>query len=81
MFNRLIYDVLSVFQPEAESTAFKNVEFCLLVSSQFSVSSDGLSSKKDLETAILKRSGTVVQNPCSSTTYVVTDMVTTKVSK
>ncbi|VDM15575.1 unnamed protein product [Hydatigera taeniaeformis] len=65
---------------EIESSAFVEVEFCLYISSRFSGPSTGLETKGDLEKAILKRSGKVVQNPGSDTTYIVADRITAKIS-
>eukprot|EP00108_Taenia_solium_P010358 TsM_000916900 transcript=TsM_000916900 gene=TsM_000916900 len=65
---------------EIESSAFADVEFCLYISSRFSGPSAGLETKSDLENAILKRSGKVVQNAGSDTTYIVADRITAKIS-
>uniref|UniRef100_A0A0R3T7H0 BRCT domain-containing protein n=1 Tax=Rodentolepis nana TaxID=102285 RepID=A0A0R3T7H0_RODNA len=66
---------------EVESTAFRDLEFCLYISSRFNApSTPNLTSKSDLERAIVKMSGKVVQNPGTATDYVIADVVTIKVS-
>ncbi|KAL5109365.1 DNA ligase 4 [Taenia crassiceps] len=65
---------------ETESSTFAGVEFCLYISSRFSGPSAGLETKRELEKEILKRSGKVVQNAGSSTTYIVADRTTAKIS-
>lgn len=56
------------------------MEFCLYISSRFSGPSAGLETKSDLEKEIFKRSGKVVQNAGSDTTYIVADRITARVS-
>nr|CDS33472.2 dna ligase 4 [Hymenolepis microstoma] len=63
---------------KVESTVFKDLEFCLYISSRFSAPSADFTTKSDLEKAIVKMSGKVVQNPGTTTDYVIADVVTIK---
>ncbi|KAL7059931.1 hypothetical protein AAHC03_09965 [Spirometra sp. Aus1] len=62
----------------AESASFKDREFCLMLSSDFNAT-QGAYTKADLERAILKASGRIVQNPGAKTTYVIANRPTAKV--
>lgn len=66
-------------QVEIDSTAFKDLEFCLYISSRFNGPSADLNTKSDLEKTILKMSGKVVQNPGTATDYVIADVATVRV--
>ncbi|KAM7536123.1 hypothetical protein Aperf_G00000099576 [Anoplocephala perfoliata] len=75
-----MYSSLDKEAVEIESVAFKDLEFCLYISSRFTGPSSDLATKNDLEKSILKMSGKVVQNPGTKTDYVVADVVTIRVS-
>uniref|UniRef100_A0A5K3F7G6 DNA ligase n=1 Tax=Mesocestoides corti TaxID=53468 RepID=A0A5K3F7G6_MESCO len=80
MHPKIPYDVRYCSTKEGvKSFVFAGVEFCLCLSSEFSGRAP-IFTKVDIENAILRRHGKLVQNPGPNTTYVIADRITAKVS-